>query len=135
MISPLATDGVHLLTTLAGIYIPNEHEISVADWDSGGAEKFGPEDVRFTLRIRDGAHMGIAGDTWPIERDAVRVGAPMVIATVSAQATDAIGVAVPVAAEIFSDFRFRQLNLRLRVMCPDVFDFPIAIRLSRRAGE
>ncbi|TDZ98035.1 hypothetical protein CCUG62472_01064 [Mycobacteroides salmoniphilum] len=135
MISPIVIDRVHFLTASAGMYIPSEHELSVADWDSEGGKKLGPEDMTFRLRIRESAHMGIAGGTWPIARDVAQGGAPMTIATISAQAINAIGAAVPVTAEIFSDFRFRQLNLRLRVIRPDMFDFPIAIRLSCRAGE
>ncbi|WP_139361786.1 ABC transporter substrate-binding protein [Mycobacterium sp. D16Q13] len=123
-ISPSSADSAHLPAVVPGmavvLYLSHERE---------------PEGLTFRLRMPRGTHMRIAGDTWLIERDVVPGGTPRSIATVSAQLTNAEGAAVPIAAEAYSYFRFRKLNLRPRVKHFDVQSLGISIRLTYRAEE
>lgn len=122
--SPLVMDGVHMPTVVAGMevvmHLSQERE---------------PEGLTFGLRIPEGTHIRMAGDTWLIERDVVPGGAPAIIAAMSTRATNAKGTAVTVTTEVYSPFCFRELNLRLRVKHPDVSRFRVAICLTYRAEE
>lgn len=166
-ISPSATDGTHLPTAIAGksvvLHLPNERELTAAQWGAGGAATFTsrdtdyritpfagggadvniirrtiftPEEFTFGMRLPEGTHARQGNNAVLIETDGAPGRPATTIATVSVPvARDAKGAAVQVTPVIHGDYVYQQQNLRLDMGPADVFAFPITVTLSYRASN
>ncbi|WP_192176931.1 hypothetical protein [Mycobacteroides abscessus] len=166
-ISPSAADGTHLPTAIAGksvvLHLPNERELTAAQWGAGGAATFTsrdtdyritpfagggadvniirrtiftPEEFTFGMRLPEGTHARQGNNAVLIETDGAPGRPATTIATVSVPvARDAKGAAVQVTPVIHGDYVYQQQNLRLDMGPADVFAFPITVTLSYRASN
>ena len=166
-ISPSVTDGTHLPTALAGksvvLHLPNERELTAAQWGEGGVAAFTsrdtdyqitpfagggvdvniirrtiftPEEFTFGMRLPDGVHARQGNNVVLIEPDGAPGRPATTIATVSVPvARDAKGTPVQVMPAIHGDYVYQMQNLRLDMGPADVFAFPITLTLSYRASN
>nr|WP_234804487.1 hypothetical protein [Mycobacteroides abscessus] len=166
-ISPSATDGTVLPTAIGNktvtLHLPNERELTAAQWGDGGAATFTsrdtdyritpfagggvdvniirrsvftPETFTFGMRLPDGVHARQGANAVLIETDGAPGKPATAIATVSVPvARDAKGVPVQVTPVIHGDYVYQQQNLRLDMGPADIFAFPITLTLSYRASS
>lgn len=165
VLPPIATDGIHVATTWPGksivIHLPNERELTAANWGEGGAAAYGsgpvdyvvipdagggvdirmvrksfisPTDFSLGVRVPDGTHLRQAGQAVVIETDA-RPGAPAAIigALSVPEARDSAGRGIAVTPSMGGSYMHQQSTVDLNVGRVDLLAFPVTITVSYRA--
>ena len=162
---PVVTDGIHAATTWPGksvvIHLPNERELSAANWGEGGAAAYGsgpvdyvaipdagggidirmvrksfisPSDFTLGIRTPDGTHLRQAGRAVVVETDASPGSPAAIIGAVSVpEARDANGSTISVTPSLGGGYVYQQTNLTLDIGSVDLLAFPVTITVSYHA--
>lgn len=161
---PVVTDGIHAATAWPGksivIHLPNERELTAANWGDGGAAAYGsgpvdyvaipdagggvdirmvrksfisPSDFSLGVRVPDGTHLRQAGHAVVVETDASPGKPPAIIGAFSIpEARDGAGNAIAVSPSIGTSYLYQQSSLDLNVGQVGLLNFPVTISVAYR---
>ncbi|TDZ94550.1 hypothetical protein CCUG60885_03051 [Mycobacteroides salmoniphilum] len=163
-VPPIATDGVHAATAWPGkqvvIHLPNERELTAANWGEGGAAAYGsgpvdyvvipdagggadirmvrksfisPSDFSLGVRYPDGTHLRQAGQAVVLETDGAPGRPAAIIGAFSVpEARDGVGNAIAVGPSIGGSYLYQQSALDLNVGEVGLLNFPVTITVAYR---
>ncbi|WP_134048527.1 hypothetical protein [Mycobacteroides franklinii] len=161
----IAADGVHAATAWPGrqvvIHLPNERELTAANWGEGGAAAYGsgpvdyvvipdagggadirmirktflsPSDFSLGVRVPDGTHLRQTGQSVTVETDASPGKAAAIIGAFSIpDARDGGGNSIAVTPVLGGSYLYQQSALDLNVGEVGLLNFPVTITLAYRA--
>ncbi len=162
VVPPIATDGVHAATTWPGkqvvIHLPNERELTAANWGEGGAAAYGsgpvdyvvipdagggadirmvrksfisPSDFSLGVRYPEGTHLRQAGQAVVVETDSAP-GHPAAIIGAFAvpEARDSAGNPIAVTPSIGASYLYQQSSVDLNVGDVGLLNFPVTITVA-----
>lgn len=161
-VPPIATDGVHAATAWPGkqviIHLPNERELTAANWGEGGAAAYGsgpvdyvvipdagggadirmvrrsfisPSDFSLGIRYPEGTHLRQAGQAVVVETDGAP-GHPAAIIGAFAipEARDGAGNLISVTPAIGGSYLYQQSSVDLNVGDVGLLNFPVTITVA-----
>ncbi|WP_162297253.1 hypothetical protein [Mycobacteroides abscessus] len=161
-VPPIAADGVHAATAWPGkqviIHLPNERELTAANWGEGGAAAYGsgpvdyvvipdagggadirmvrksfisPSDFSLGVRYPEGTHLRQAGQAVVVETDAAP-GHPAAIIGAFAvpEARDGAGNPIAVTPSIGGSYLYQQSSVDLNVGDVGLLNFPVTITVA-----
>ncbi|WP_162294570.1 hypothetical protein [Mycobacteroides abscessus] len=160
----IAADGIHGATAWPGkqvvVHLPNERELTAANWGEGGAAAYGsgpvdyvvipdvgggadirmvrksfisPSDFSLGVRYPEGTHLRQAGQAVLVETDGVP-GHPAAIIGAFAipEARDGAGNPISVTPSIGGSYLYQQSALDVNVGDVGLLNFPVTITLAYR---
>lgn len=161
-VPPIAADGVHAATAWPGkqviIHLPNERELTAANWGEGGAAAYGsgpvdyvvipdagggadirmvrksfisPSDFSLGVRYPEGTHLRQAGQAVVVETDGAP-GHPAAIIGAFAipEARDGAGNLISVTPAIGGSYLYQQSSVDLNVGDVGLLNFPVTITVA-----
>ncbi|MDO3339929.1 hypothetical protein P5V81_17085 [Mycobacteroides abscessus subsp. abscessus] len=162
VVPPIAADGVHAATAWPGkqvvIHLPNERELTAANWGEGGAAAYGsgpvdyvvipdagggadirmvrksfisPSDFSLGVRYPENTHLRQAGQAVVVETDA-SPGKPAAIIGAFAvpEARDGAGNPISVTPSIGGSYLYQTSSLDLNVGDVGLLNFPVTITVA-----
>lgn len=161
-VPPIATDGVHAATAWPGkqiiIHLPNDRELTAANWGEGGAAAYGsgpvdyvvipdagggadirmvrksfisPSDFSLGVRYPEGTHLRQAGQTVVVETDGAP-GHPAAIIGAFAipEARDGAGNPITVTPSIGASYLYQTSSVDLNVGDVGLLNFPVTVTVA-----